>query len=781
MNFTNARAIEQLVWQMRLADYPRSKDRARINGLANGDPPYGLNAQPEREINVNDLSLTRLSHDARLQLYQAHNKPGNFFTARTDMSAQSKRAERGSLVTGFINRKMKRNDFYFETHRSQFALEVLHGIGPSNWDTPDRWCPVAVGIEDVMIPSRTLLTFQNLPFFAVWRGFTGVELKRLTRHPESNPGWNMPVVERAIKWIDEQTAKLWGGTTWAEYWVPEKWTERFKEDSGVYASDLVPTIDCWDFYYWDDEGGHEGWRRRIVFDAEGGYGAWGGDTGYGEQNKMPEKNLLGDKGLFLYDSGNRVVADRMSEIMHFQFADLSAVAPFRYHSVRSLGFLLYAACHLQNRLRCSFSEAVFENLMMYMRVSSLDDAERALKIELANRGIIDETVHFLNPTERWNPNAQLAEAGMNEFKQIIADNSSSYVQNNNLSRDRVEKTKFQVMAEVNAMQTLVGAALQQSYRYAASEYREIFRRFMKRDSTDPDVIEFRGFCKKNGIPDTLLVPDAWDIEPERIMGSGNKTLEMAIAQQLMEWRAAYAPHAQQQILRMATLATVDDAAVTKALVPEEPGVSNAKKDATLAVGSLMAGGKVEFTEDQNRIELAQTLLVELSLLVNQVKATGGMVSDAGQLIGFQNFLKHVSELIAEISQDKAQGELAKKMAQASGNLANEIKGFAQRFQQKQKAEASKNGNGGMDAETRAKVAATLLTAKVKAANTRESHAQRTAQRQAQSELEMQQRERENKQQLRHEAQRQALDVAAQDLKTASEIRRSRKVKPDAGV
>ena len=780
MNFTNARAIEQLVWQMRLADYPRSLNRARIDSLANGDPPYGTNAQPEREINVNDLSLTRLSHDARLQLYQAFFKPGNFFTARTDMGQQSKRATRGSLVTSFINRKMKRNDFYFETLRSKFALQVLHGIGPSNWDTPDRWCPVPVGIEDVMIPSRTLLTFQNLPFFAVWRGFTGNELRRLTRHADKNPGWNMPVVERAIKWIDEQTAKLWGGTTWAEYWVPEKWQERFKEDSGIYASDLVPTIDCWDFYYWDDAGKHEGWRRRIVFDAEGGYGAWSGDTGYGAQNKMPDKNLLGDKGLFLYDSGDRVVADKLSEILHFQFADLSAVAPFRYHSVRSLGFLLYAACHLQNRLRCSFSEAVFENLMMYMRVSSLDDAERALKIELANRGIIDETVHFLSPQERWNPNAQLAEAGMNEFKQIIADNSSSYVQNNNLSRDRVEKTKFQVMAEVNAMQTLVSAALQQSYRYSASEYREIFRRFMKRHSTDPDVIEFRGFCKKNDIPDTLLVPDAWDIEPERIMGSGNKTLEMAIAQQLMEWRAAYAPQAQQQILRTATLAITDDAAQTDALVPETPGTSDAKHDATLAVGSLMAGGKVEFTEDQNRIEIAQTLLVELSLLVNQVKATGGMVSNTGQLIGFQNFLKHIGDLIAQIAEDKPQAELAKKMAQVSGNLANEIKGFAQRWQQKQKAEASKNGNGGIDADTRAKVAATLLTAKVKAANTRESHAARTAQRQAQFELQQQQDERKHAQDLRFKAQEAQLDIARDAASADLDIKRKRKMTPDAG-
>jgi len=38
----------------------------------------------------------------------------------------------------------------------------------------------------------------------------------------------------------------------------------------------------------------------------------------------------------------------------FQFADLSAVAPFRYHSVRSLGWLLYAVINLQNRLRCKF-------------------------------------------------------------------------------------------------------------------------------------------------------------------------------------------------------------------------------------------------------------------------------------------------------------------------------------------------------------------------------------------------------------------------------------------
>src|SRR5439155_26770168 len=101
MEFSSARAIEQIVWQLRLSDYPRSLNRSKIDALANGSPPYDeVNAERNgKEINVNDLSLTRLSHDARLQLYQGFNKPLNLFSARTDCGAVSKRLGRGVIVT----------------------------------------------------------------------------------------------------------------------------------------------------------------------------------------------------------------------------------------------------------------------------------------------------------------------------------------------------------------------------------------------------------------------------------------------------------------------------------------------------------------------------------------------------------------------------------------------------------------------------------------------------------------------------------------------------------
>lgn len=780
MEFSSARAIEQIVWQMRLADYPRSSDRARIDSLANGAPPYPAD-EAERsgvEVNVNDLTLTRLSHDARMQLYQAFCKPGNFFTMRTDMGTVSKRQERGIIATSLVNRYMKRSDPYYQLTLSQFAGMVLHGIGPGSWEHSDKWCPTALSIADVMIPSKTLLTFENLPFFAIFRPYSPHQLQKMTRDPKRNPGWNMQVVKAVLKWADEQTSKLYGGTSWSEYWVPEKTESRYKEDSGIYASDLVQTIDCWDFYYWDDAGKHEGWRRRIVLDAEGGSGRWGSPGGYGPSKQLPDKNLMGERGQFLYSSGDRVVADNINQIIHFQFADLSAVPPFKYHSVRSLGFMLYAACHLQNRLRCSFSEAVFEGLMNYMRVNSLDEAERALKIELANRGIIDETVRFLPPQERWQVNPALAELGLNEFKQIISDNSSSYTQNQNFSRDRVEKTKFQVMAEVNAMTTLVSSALQQAYRYQTSQYREIVRRFLKKDSQDPDVRDFRAKALQRGIPEKLLVPDAWEIESERILGAGNKTLEMAIAQQLMEWRAAFPPQAQQEILRKATLAITDDASEALALVPHSPGLPDARHDAMVAFGSLMAGAIVQFRADQNRLEVAQTLLVELDLAVNKVSQTGALPS-IDKVSGMQNVIAHIGQLVESLAADPEMKDTVRKLAQASGRLANTVKSFEQEVMkaQQEQAQAGQGAEAQVEmAKALAKVEADRIVTGAKAANTRESHAQRTAQRQAQHELQMENKAQDARLNLEVKAAESTMNLQAERERLEIEKERA-KAKP----
>jgi hypothetical protein len=193
------------------------------------------------------------------------------------------------------------------------------------------------------------------------------------------------------------------------------------------------------------------------------------------------------------------------------------VAPFRYHSVRSLGFLVYAVCHLQNRMRCKlFNESVFEALMNYYRVKSVDDVDRAVKLDLINRGFIDETIQFVPAAERWEINENLIAMGMSENSNLIQSNGSRYTQqpwSTPTDGGGQRKTKFQVMAEINQATALVTSAFNQAYQYQEQEYREIFRRFCRKNSADPDVIAFRLGCFKRGVPAGALNIDFWDIEP----------------------------------------------------------------------------------------------------------------------------------------------------------------------------------------------------------------------------------------------------------------------------
>lgn len=756
---------------MRQSDFTRGLNRARINDLFNGCPPYSAEEVEANgiNVNVNYLESTRISHDARTQFYGAMLKPGNYFKATTDMGPQHKQAARSAIVTKEMNRIMKRSLRYFECFRSKFALDVLHGIGPSGWEDQEHWCPDAIDIADVMVPSNTLLTLKNLPFIAIYRSFTARELIKLTRGPRVDPAWNKPLVEACIEWIDKETTALMG-SNWPEVWSPEKAAERVKGDGGFYVGDQVPTIDTWDFYFWDDSGKHSGWKRRMILDSWSTPAATG--TGYQMSQKTGDAYKTG-KGQFLYNPKDRVFADNLSNIVTFQFADLSSVAPFRYHSVRSLGFLLYAVCHLQNRLRCKFNESVFESLMMYFRVKTMEDVQRALKVELANKGFIDDAIQFIPAAERFQVNSNLVELGLRENAGIIQSNSSSYTTNPDKADDSREKTAFQVMSEMNSMTSLVSAALMQAYSYQTYEYREIFRRFCRKGSTDPDVIKFRGAVLKQGVPENMLREEAWDLEPERVMGGGNKSLEMAIAQQLMQYRNLYDPEPQRQILRDVTLAITDDPARADQLVPEEQQkVTDAVHDAQLAAGSLMMGLPVAVKTGINHIDYVEAMTANMAIIIQKAMQSGGMATP-DQITGLQNMAQNISQHIEIIAQDESQKDLVKKFNDQLSKLMNLVKAFAQRLQEQMKKQAQQNGKQG-DPAAMAKIQATMMQAKAKMDNTRESHAARTAQRQLSWEREEMMKQKQTQAEIARENMRTAAEISNSRLKALSEPKAPKK-------
>jgi hypothetical protein len=771
MKFESAQDVESLVWQMRQDEFTRGSDRALIDRLFNGNPPYTPAEVEDNgvEINVNDLAGVKLAHDARAQMYTAMMSTGQYFSCETDFGPVYDRAKYNSVVTNKINRILKDDNAYFETGRSQIALNVLHGISPSSWDDKDRWRPRCRGIDEVGVLSGTLLDMENLPLFYIRRSYTAPQLIRLTRGKKTDPGWNIPLVDECIKWVDEQSQKLMSNP-WPDVWSPEKQEERLKGDGSCYAASRCATVDVFDFYYWSDEGDVEGWRRRMVLDA------W---STPGTDGLAQSRQLDHGKGSFLYNSKDRLFQSKLSNIITWQFADLSAVAPFQYHSVRSLGFLLYAICHLQNRLYCQFSEAVRENLMMYMRVNSLDDAERALKIELVNRGLIDNSVQFLRPDERWQVNESLAQMGLQANEKIIQGNASSFIQRQDFQQSKTEKTKFQVQAEVNASTALIGAAILQAYAYKKFEYQEIFRRFMQPNSGDVDVRNFRDHCLKQGIPESVLTAEAWNIEPEKVLGGGNKTMQLQVSEWLMQHRVEFDPEPQREILRRATFNVTNDPALTDLLVPEKPvEVTDAVHDAQLSVGTLMEGLPVSMKTGVNHIEIIQVFLQSMQMILQRIEARGG-VPNAEELDGLQNVAGQtiegqpipsggVTNHLEILAQDPRQGETVKKFTDGLAQMMNQVKQLAQRFEEQQQAQQGQ-GDGQLSAEDQAKIVSAEILAQGKDQRAAKSHAERTAQKQISFEMQQQQAEAKHALDLKKEAAKIGTNIAAEDALTKAQI------------
>jgi hypothetical protein len=760
-SFDDCRQLDALCQDLILSDFYRGQNRARIQSLANGSAPYSDEEVQENGvvINVNDLTHTRLLHDARSQFYNAFLKTGFFAKATTDAGAVHRRGERSAFVTKAWNKYLKRSLPYYERLRAEFGMLVLHGISPAVWENADKWCPKPIGIEDCLVPSKTLLGFENLPFLVIRRSFTGIELQKLTHAAKRDPGWNMDVVQRCVDYLGEEMTQL-RSLNWPEVWAPEKVQERVKEDGGYFLGDQAPALDMFDIYGYVDDGKEAGWVRRIILDSWN-TGTVNNKPDVTRKNKRPIDKF--NKEDFVFTSGDDIVALDWQQFSSFQFADLSAVFPARYNSVRSLGWITYASCHLGNRLRCKFYEAVFESLMQLYKVKSADDAANALKVNLINRGLIDDSIKPVPAAERWQVNANLIELGLNDNASVTGKQSAAWVPQPTGS-DKTEKTRFQYMAELQQMTQLVSASLNQAYMYQNPELREIFRRFCKPRSSDPDVRAFQSECIKFGIPEKYLHdPSAWDIEAERVMGAGNKTLEMTIAGQLMEWREKYDPEAQRDILRDATLALTDDAGKALRMVPHSPvTVTSATHDAEHTASDLLAGIKVKLLEGVNHPETIETLLSIMADKIQTAQKQGNMMQPQ-ELQGLGNIAQHIGEHIKVLGMDEKEKQRVKQYQDLLTKLMNLLKGFAQRIQQQMEKAAKQNGNGQQgDPKDAAKVKAMQMQAQVKTQNAKESHAQRTAQRQIQ--FEQQQRQDQEK----HQA-----DIAALDAQAAGTIRRSR--------
>lgn len=750
MSFQDPIRIWQVIQGMVQASQPRARNRARINSLFNGNAPFTEEEARDNRIatNVNFLEGTRVIASARQQATNGMLKPARYFSINLDWGPRYKRNEWGKILAKNINTPMKRSRPYTWSKKNEIASTVLHGIGPKTWYRDRHWCPDTVGIEDMMIPSNTLTSLENLSYFGIQKSFTAAQLKKMTSGETVDQGWNKAVVAQILAKLQADIGSNTNQQDYENWQYPEKTEEDWKQNSGFWGSDQVPTVRTYDFYYLETEAKTPYWKRKIVID----------------RNNQQLSGIDVNGGL-LYDGRDRNYGDSIDRILYAQIADGAVVAPFRWHSVRSLGYLLYAVCHLQNRLRCKFTDATFESMLWYFRNVGEGDRERLERVDLAHLGIIPDGLSFVPGNERHTIDYELLNGAMSMHRQLIAESSASYTQDVDNGTQK-EQTATEVMAKVNSANALVGSMLSDMYDQSIVEYREIARRFCT--LSQEDCVAFRRKCMEEGVPEEVFQNlDAWEIIPERVLGNGNKMLEVAQSDRLMQVRGLLDPDAQRQVTHMYVEANTDDPLLADALVPiEQPQASTAVEKATLSWGTLVDGQPVVITDGINRIEYVDTLLEMLNNALGQIEQQRGMTTPE-RVQGLANVLNQIQSQIQIIAMDDAQKPRVKEWMDAVGRAQNLLKAYAQRIEQQQGEEQPQ-----LDPAVAAKMQADVIQAQAKARIAEESAAQKRAHKDESFAAEQQRKNVALAGEMNRQGQRTQADIAEQDVKTAADITRN---------
>jgi hypothetical protein len=184
----------------------------------------------------------------------------------------------------------------------------------------------------------------------------------------------------------------------------------------------------------------------------------------------------------------------------------------------------------------------------------------------------------------------------------------------------------------------------------------------------------------------------------------------------------------------------------------------------------MMGLPVGLKSGLNHIEYVETLLGNMAMLIQRIEQSGGMAEEK-DIIGFQNIAQHIGQHVQIIAQDPNEKERVREYGDDLGKLMNLVKAYTQRLQE-QRGKAQEAGQGGPDPELQAKIQATLITAKAKAENTRDAHAQRTAQREVQFTMDQKRKDQAHAAEMQKRMAETHVEVASKDIKTAAEIAQS---------
>lgn len=638
-------AARSIYLALKKADEGSSRNRALIDGMFNGAPPF--NANDLKEVGQGDRTnldfgeAAALKEQALAGYYDLTNSVDKVARVRTSYGTSEQAAEWSEVISEEFHHTLKEWSEFEFNHQRLSDMFVSHGVAVSYFEDEVDWRYRVTGFNEFRIPRGTRANESEIEVATVDREYRADELYSFIRDPQvaEQLGWDVITVREALK-----RACASDTTTSLGDW--ERLEVELKNNDimwGTAKSKVVKVVHMWVKEFC-------GCVSHLIF----------------LQEPLPT-GPGATKEAFLFRNERRFESSTQCWVTFCY-----GVGNGTYHGIRGLGFKIYPHIQVLNRLRCGMVDGALLSSSLIVQPS--DSSTRALD---------DLTLTYYGPYALFPPGLKIVEKAVPNLQQniipVISDmaaqmqnNTGSY-QTRAVGADGAARTAYEVRAQLQKEATLSSASINLFYHPWKRLLNETYRRLARRGyaANEPggrDAVEFRKRCLKRGVPEEAIYR-VRSVEPVRAIGYGSPQMRMAAVDETMSIFGSLDEMGRINLLRDRIAARFGQEVVDRYLPPPNTNLRPPLdyKIAVLENATMSSGSPIPTSPGENHFIHAGTHLQALDELDS---ATAQGNNDPAQAVqAYEMFLPHLESHLEALSSDLVRKDEVALMRQRHQQLS----------------------------------------------------------------------------------------------------------------
>lgn len=663
-------AARTIYLSLKKADEGSSRNRALIDGMFNGSPPF--NANDLKEVNQADRTnldfgeAAAIKEQALAGYYDLTNSVDMLARVKTNYGTPEQTAEWNDIISEEFHRVLREWKEFEFNHQRLSDIFVSHGVGVCYFEDEVDWRYRVTGFNEFRIPRGTRANESEIEIATLERDFRADELYGYIRDPEvaSRLGWDVKTVREALKRACAQETT----STIADW---EKLEVELKNNDLLYGtakSKIIRVVHMWVREF-------SGKVSHLIF----------------LQEPLPRDYRGNSDEKFLFKK-----LDRFSSPTNCFVTFTYGVGNGTYHGIRGLGFKIYPHIQVINRLRCGLVDGALLSSSLIVQPS--DSGSRALD---------DLTLTYYGPYALFPPGLKIVDKAVPNMQQNIIpvindmamqmqNNTGSY-QTRAVTPEGQSRTAYEVRAQLQKEAILTSSSINLFYHPWKRLLREIYRRLSRRGYTamEPggkEAVEFRKRCLKRGVPEEAIYR-VFQVDPVRAIGFGSPQARTAAVDETMQIFGSLDEMGRINLLRDRIAARLGQETVDRYL-PAPTSALRPPIDAKIAVlenSTMSDGNNIPVSPGENHFIHAQVHLEGANALERATLEGRNNPQEAYMALSLM--VSHLNEHVVRLTEDLTRRDEVKLMIQRvqqlgamTARLRDELQAQAENAAKAQQAE-----------------------------------------------------------------------------------------------